>query len=65
MPPHELLRAALDTAVTNYFNQSFQVLMVEANETAMRRFQKGLDKLVKMEAEVAAVIQNLEETPCP
>lgn len=58
-----LLRIALDQAVAKHFSQLFEVLMVTADEQGMRRFQKGLHKLVQAEADVANVIATLEGEP--
>jgi len=54
----ELLEAALDQAVIKHFGSLFEVMMVESDiNAALKRFDKGLQKLAAREIAVRDVIR--------
>jgi hypothetical protein len=59
-PADQLLKEALDAAVSRNFMTMFEVMMVEKDiDLAMERFTAGLNKLMKREAAVRDVLRKL------
>jgi hypothetical protein len=57
----ELLTAALDQSVTNYFEHLFTVMMTDTTTPGgLERFNAGLQRLIKAEADVSKIINGLD-----
>ena len=56
----DVLIDALRHAVDKHFSQLFEVLLVDPSPKGLERFRAGLDRLVKTEHTVAAIIREGE-----